>query len=97
MDETLAPTRTADAADNEQSAHATNAKGPRKSLEDQLAEIRAQEKKVLDRIKQRDKEARVQYEKDLWVLLKSEKWDEVPIEQWRAAAKQIGAALKSSK
>ena len=97
MDETLAPTGTAAAADNEQSGQATKAKGPRKSLEDQLAEIRAQEKKVLDRIKQRDKEARAQYEKDLWALLKSEKWDEAPIEQWRAAAKQISAVLKPSK
>jgi hypothetical protein len=97
MEETLVPTGTAGGQESELSGQAANAKGPRKSLEDQLAEIRAQEKKVIDKIKQRDKELRAQYEKDLWALLKSEKWDEVPIETWRAAAKSIGSALKAAK
>lgn len=97
MEETLAPVGTASAQETDQGGQATNAKGSRKSLEEQLAEIRAQEKKVLDRIKQRDKEARAQYEKDLWALLKSEKWDEVPIEQWRAASKSISEALRTRK
>lgn len=97
MDETLAPAGAATGQESEQGGQAINSKGPRKSLEEQLAEIRAQEKKVLDRIKQRDKEQRQQYEKDLWALLKIEKWDEVPIDVWRAAAKSIGSALKSGK
>lgn len=97
MEETVAPVGTASAQESDQGGQAANSKGPRKSLEEQLAEIRAQEKKVLDRIKQRDKEARAQYEKDLWALLKSEKWDEVPIDRWRAATKLISEALKTHK
>ena len=97
MEETLAPVGTASAHESDQGGQTMNSKGSRKSLEEQLAEIRAQEKKVLDRIKQRDKEARAQYEKDLWALLKSEKWDEVSIDAWRAAAKTISVALKSAK
>jgi hypothetical protein len=97
MEETLAPVGTASAQESDQGGQTMNSKGSRKSLEEQLAEIRAQEKKVLDRIKQRDKEARAQYEKDLWALLKSEKWDEAPIERWRAAIKPITEALKAHK
>jgi restriction endonuclease S subunit len=80
-----------------QSGQSASAKGGRKSLEEQLAEIEAQKRKLQERIKQRDKELRAQYEKDLWVLLKAEKWDEVSIEVWQMAAKSISSALKSAR
>ena len=96
MDEKLKSTGDAAAQESEQAGQAGGAKGSRKSLEEQLAEIRAQEKRVLERIRARDKEQRAQYEKDLWALLKSEKWDEVSIEAWRNAAKPISAALNAS-
>ena len=97
MDETLAPAGLAGGQESESAGQTANAKGPRKSLEDQLAEIESQKRKLLDKIKQRDKEQRAQYEKDLWALLKAEKWDEVSIDAWRAAARTISAALKSAK
>jgi hypothetical protein len=95
MSETRVSGEAAVDQDSEQSRQAALAKAGRKSLEDQLADIEAQKRKLQDKIKQRDKELRVQYEKDLWALLKTEKWDEASIESWRAAAKSISAALKS--
>ena len=80
----------------EQAASAAAAKQGRKSLEDRLAEIRAEERKVIDLMRKRDKEARAQFERDLWALLKSEKLDEAPIEAWRKATPAIAAALKAA-
>ena len=80
----------------DQAASAAAAKQGRKSLEDRLADIRAEERKILEQMRKRDKEARAQFEKDLWALLKSEKLDEAPIEAWRKAASAISVALKAA-
>jgi len=82
--------------ESDQAASAAAAKQGRKSLEDRLAEIRAEERKVIELMRKRDKEARAQFEKDLWALLKSEKLDEAPIEAWRKATPAIAAALKAA-
>ena len=71
-----------------------NNKTSRRSLEDRLAEIRAEERKVIEQIRRRDKEARAQFEKDLWALLKSSKLDDAPIEAWRDAVPAIAKALR---
>jgi len=70
LDEMLVPAATALEQEIEQGAQTAGGRSARKTLEDQLAEIRAQEKKVLERIKQGDKQLRAQYEKDLWALLR---------------------------
>ena len=80
----------------DQAASAAAAKQGRKSLEDRLADIRAEERKIIEQMRKRDKEARAQFEKDLWALLKSEKLDEAPIEAWRKAAPAIAVALKAA-
>ena len=80
----------------DQAASVAAAKQGRKSLEDRLAEIRAEERKVIELMRKRDKEARAQFERDLWALLKSEKLDEAPIAAWRKATPAIAAALKAA-
>jgi len=80
----------------ERAASAAAAKQGRKSLEERLADIRAEERKILEQMRKRDKEARAQFEKDLWALLKSEKLDEAPIEAWRKAAPAIATALRAA-
>jgi len=86
----------ANSRESDQAASAAAAKQGRKSLEDRLADIRAEERKILEQMRKRDKEARAQFEKDLWLLLKGEKLDEAPIEAWRKAAPAIAAALKAA-
>lgn len=82
--------------ESEQAATAAAAKQARKSLEDKLADVRAEERRILEQIRKRDKEARAQFEKDLWLLLKGEKLDDSPIEAWRKAAPAIAAALRAA-
>ncbi len=87
---------TAEARERDEAAQAASTKASRKSLEDQLAEIETQRKKVLQKIKDRDREARAKFEKDLWALLESEKFDRASIEAWQKAAPAIAAALKAA-
>ena len=87
---------TADSGEADQSAAAVASRQARRTLEEQLAEIRLQERKLLEKIRKRDKELRAQYEKELWELLKAEKLDEAPIAAWRHAVPAILAALKAA-
>jgi len=89
-------TETAESGESDQSAAAVASRQARRTLEEQLAEIRSQERKLLEKIRKRDKEARAQYEKELWELLKAESLDEAPIAAWRKAAPAIQAALKAA-
>ena len=94
MAEMVAAVASEDSRDSDQARAAAAAKQSRKSLEDKLADIRAEERRIIEQIRKRDKEARAQFEKDLWALLKAEKLDEAPIEVWRKAVPAIAAALK---
>ena len=96
MAEMVAAVANDDSRETDQANAAAAAKQSRKSLEEKLADIRAEERKILEQIRKRDKEARAQFEKDLWALLKTEKFDEAPIEAWRKAAPAISAALKAA-
>ena len=96
MDETVIAPETGSLSDTEAAGQAAARKLARKSLEELLAENQAEQKKILEKIRKRDKEARVQYEKDLWALLTAEKFDEVPMEVWRNAVPAIAQALKSA-
>jgi hypothetical protein len=87
---------TADSGEADQSAAAVASRQARRTLEEQLAEIRSQERKLLEKIRKRDRELRAQYEKELWELLKTEKLDEAPISAWRKAAPHILAALTAA-
>ena len=82
--------------ESDKAGGATVGEGPRKSLEDRLAEFEAQTKRVRKQMRVRDKQARAQFEKDLWGVLKAEKFDNVSIEVWRKAAPTIGAALTAA-
>ena len=84
----------AESGESDQSAAAVAIRQARRTLEEQLAEIRSQERKLLEKIRKRDKEVRAQYEKELWELLKAEKLDEASIAAWREAMPAIQAALK---
>ena len=86
----------AEPAESDQSAAAVASRQARRTLEEQLAEIRSQERKLLEKIRKRDKELRAQYEKELWELLKTEKLDEAPIAVWRKAVPAIQTALRAA-
>ena len=87
---------TVDSGESDQSAAAVASRQARRTLEEQLAEIRSQERKLLEKIRKRDKELRAQYEKELWEFLKTEKLDEAPIAAWRKAGPAIQAALQAA-
>jgi len=89
-------TESAESVESDQSAAAVASRQARRTLEEQLAEIRSQERKLLEKIRKRDKEVRAQYEKELWELLKAEKLDEASIEAWRKAVPALQAALKAA-